>query len=292
MRLMSAHRTRTMQSKSAQPRTPHGANPSLSDDLIWAQVRQEIEAEAASEPMLASFLHTTVLKHRSLEAALSVHLAHKLDSATVSGMMLREIIDEAFAHQAGTEDAIGIAVRADLSAFVERDPACDRYSLPLLYLKGFQGLQAYRVAHWLWQQGRTELALYLQARISEVFAMDIHPAANIGHGIMIDHATSLVIGETACVGNNVSMLHEVTLGGTGKEGGDRHPKVGCGVLIGAGAKILGNVPVGEGAKIAAGSVVLDEVAPHQTVAGVPAKPVGLANSDQPALDMDQTLCVD
>jgi len=171
----------------------------------------------------------------------------------------------------------------------ERDPACDRYSLPFLYYKGYQGLQMHRIGHYLWRRRRRELARYLQSRISEVFAIDIHPAARIGVGILIDHATSLVIGETAVVGDNVSMLHEVTLGGTGKDSGDRHPKVGNGVLIGAGAKILGNVRIGAGAKVGAGSVVLDHVPAHCTVAGVPARPVGPCNSEQPALKMDHTL---
>ena len=189
-----------------------------------------------------------------------------------------------------------MAIRADLTAFCERDPACDRYSLPLLYLKGFLGLQSYRIAHWLWQRGRSELALYIQGRVSEVFGMDIHPAADIGKGIMIDHATSVVVGETAVVKDNVSMLHEVTLGGTGKDSGDRHPKVMCGVLLGAGAKVLGNVTIGQGAKIAAGSVVLTDVPAHQTYAGIPAKATGevldSASGHEPAFDMDHSLCCD
>ncbi len=273
--------------KTAQ--TNHQPNPEVNqtgEDLIWATIRSEVEEQVKKEPLLASFLHTTVLKHTSLEDTLSLHLAHKLDGPTLPGILLREVVDEAFTYS----NTIGRSIRADLQAFCDRDPACDRYSLPLLYLKGFQGLQAHRVGSWLWNQGRTELALYLQGRVSEVFSMDIHPAATIGDGILIDHATSLVIGETATVGDNVSMLHEVTLGGTGKDHGDRHPKVECGVLIGAGAKILGNVHIGQNAKIAAGSVVLEQVAPCQTVAGVPAKPVGDATCEQPALDMDHSLC--
>ncbi len=273
--------------KTAQ--TNHQPNPETNqtgEDPIWATIRGEVEEQVKKEPLLASFLHTTVLKHTSLEDTLSLHLAHKLDGPTLPGILLREVVDEAFTHSS----TIGKSIRADLQAFCERDPACDRYSLPLLYLKGFQGLQAHRVGNWLWNQGRTELALYLQGRVSEVFSMDIHPAATIGDGILIDHATSLVIGETATVGDNVSMLHEVTLGGTGKDLGDRHPKVECGVLIGAGAKILGNVHIGQNAKIAAGSVVLQSVASCQTVAGVPAKPVGEVTCDQPALDMDHSLC--
>ena len=257
-------------------------------DPIWEQIRKEVSAEVNKEPLLASFLHNTVLMHKSLEDTLSLHLAQKLDNPTLPGILLREIIDEALC----CDEALKHSIRADLEAFCERDPACDRYSLPLLYLKGYQGLQAYRVGNWLWSQNRTELALYLQGRVSEVFGMDIHPAATIGDGILIDHATSVVIGETAVVGDNVSMLHEVTLGGTGKEIGDRHPKVECGVLIGAGAKVLGNVKIGTGAKIAAGSVVLEDVEPHQTVAGIPAVPVGKADCDQPALQMNQSWCDD
>lgn len=257
-------------------------------DPIWSEIRREVELQVGSEPLLASFLHATVLKHKSLEEALSLHLAHKLGSSTLSEVFLREVIDEAMA----SDDRIPPAIRADLVAFRERDPACDRFSLPLLYLKGYQGLQAHRVGHWLWHRKRQELALYLQGRVSEVFGMDIHPAARIGSGILIDHATGIVIGETAVVGDDVSMLHEVTLGGTGKETGDRHPKVHCGVLIGAGAKILGNVDIGEGAKIGAGSVVLKDVPPHSTVAGVPASLVGDAECKQPALEMNHSLCME
>lgn len=180
-------------------------------------------------------------------------------------------------------------MRADIRAITERDPAATRFSEPLLYFKGFHALQTHRVAHWLWSEGRRELALFLQSRASEVFGVDIHPAARIGKGILVDHATGVVVGETAVVEDNVSILHEVTLGGTGKDCGDRHPKVRHGVLIGAGAKILGNVEVGEGAKIGAGSVVLEDVPAHATVAGVPAKVVGIAEGDEPARTMDHRL---
>ncbi len=262
------------------------------DDPIWIKIREEVQEQAAKEPLLTSFLHTTVLKHKSLEDTLSLHLAHKLDNPTLPGILLREIIDEALK----SDPQIGQAIRADLSAFCDRDPACDRYSLPLLYLKGFMGLQTYRIGHWLWKQDRHELAYYLQGRVSEVFGMDIHPAADIGQGIMIDHATAVVIGETAVVSDNVSMLHEVTLGGTGKQTGDRHPKIMCGVLLGAGAKVLGNVTIGQGAKIAAGSVVLTDVPPHRTFAGIPAKATGEAldahDGHEPAFDMDHSLCCD
>ena len=184
---------------------------------------------------------------------------------------------------------MGASVRADIQAVVARDPACRGFSVPLLYFKGFHSIQAYRVAHHYWVRDRKALALYLQSRISEVFAVDIHPGARIGKGILFDHATSIVIGETTVIDDDFSMLHEVTLGGTGKAGGDRHPKIGRGVLIGAGAKVLGNVTIGEGAKVGAGSVVLDDVPPHCTVAGVPAKPVGYPAHALPALEMDQAI---
>jgi serine O-acetyltransferase len=237
---------------------------------------------AESENMLASYLHATVLNHNSLENSLSFLLAAKLASPHLSAMSLRDVIDESF--HLGPQ--IGEAVRRDLTAVVERDPAARGMAQPFLYYKGFHALESYRVSHSLWNQGRNALALYLQNRISEVFAVDIHPAARIGKGILIDHATGVIIGETAVVGDDVSMLHEVTLGGTGKEGGDRHPKVGDGVLIGAGAKILGNIRIGEGSKIAAGSVVLKEVPPHSTVAGIPARVVGQPMTVIPTRQMD------
>ena len=254
-------------------------------DLVWHALRDEVARQLETEPILAAFMRPTVLRHRSFGNALAALLAQKLACPTLTESSLRKIIRQSYADDA----TLLSAAIDDLLAFCERDPACDRYSLPFLYYKGYQGLQMHRVGHWLWRRQRRELALYMQSRISEVFALDIHPAARIGNGILIDHATSLVIGETAVVGDNVSMLHEVTLGGTGKDSGDRHPKVGGGVLIGAGAKILGNVRIGEGAKIGAGSVVLDDVPAHYTVAGVPAKPVGACSTEQPALEMDHTL---
>lgn len=254
-------------------------------DPVWETIRQEAEQEVSHEPMLASFLHATILKHNRLEDALSFHLAGKLPTETLSSMLIREVIDEALADDA----SIGAAVRADIVAVRDRDPATDRLSIPLLYYKGWHAIQSYRISHWLWNHCRQSLALYLQNRISEVFGVDVHPAARIGKGVLIDHGTSVVIGETAVIEDNVSMLHEVTLGGTGKEHGDRHPKIRHGVLIGAGAKILGNVEVGEGAKVGACSVVLDEVPPHCTVAGVPAKIIGRPEFDEPALEMNHQL---
>jgi serine O-acetyltransferase len=256
----------------------------MSDDPIWQAICSEAKRDAADEPLLASFLHVTILNHDSLEASLAFHLANKLSSPTLQTISLMEMFSAAFG-----EEGLQEAVRRDLQAVRERDAACRGYSAPLLYFKGFHALQAYRVAHWLWEQDREALALMLQSQISEVFAVDIHPAACIGHGILIDHATGIVIGETAVVGNNVSLLHEVTLGGTGKEQGDRHPKIGDGVLISAGAKILGNIHIGDSAKVGAGSVVLKAVEPHCTVAGVPAKVVGHPNCETPALEMDHRL---
>ncbi|MEM7196288.1 MAG: serine O-acetyltransferase [Pseudomonadota bacterium] len=252
---------------------------------IWRAIRKEVQTVLVSEPLLTEFMRPIVLRHENIGQALAALLAQKMSCPTLSEGTLEDLILEAL----DSDPYITHAASRDLEAFFERDPACDRYSVPFLYHKGFQGLQMHRVGHWLWHQGRQELAHYIQSRISETFALDIHPAAKIGHGILIDHATSLVIGETAVVGNNVSMLHEVTLGGTGKQSGDRHPKIGTGVLIGAGAKILGNVAVGDGAKIGAGSVVLDNVASGSTVAGVPAKPVGQTGLIAPALEMDHSI---
>jgi len=256
---------------------------SLDDgDPIWEKMREETQLAASQEPVLASFLHATILHHDELECALSFHLANQLDSPTAPAMMLREIMLQAF----HSDSSLRGTIRDDLQAVLDRDSACQHYHLPFLYFKGFQALQSHRVAHWLWGQGRQSLALFLQSKVSLTFGVDIHPAARFGHGIMLDHATGLVVGETAVVGNHVSILQSVTLGGTGKQDGDRHPKIGDGVLISAGAKILGNIQVGEGAKVGAGSVVLQDVPPHTTVAGVPAKVVGVPDSESPALDMD------
>jgi len=255
------------------------------DDFIWKAIQREAEEEAEKEPILASFLHIALLRHKSLEDALTHHLSSKLRSSFMEERLMIGVMADAL----GGSAQIGKSACADLQAVHDRDPACSGYSIPFLYFKGFHALHSYRMTHWLWEQGRKSVALYFQSRISEVFGVDIHPAARIGRGILMDHATSIVIGETAVIEDNVSMLHEVTLGGTGKERGDRHPKIRAGVLIGAGAKILGNVEVGEGAKIGAGSVVLTDVPPHCTVAGVPAKRVGYASTKIPALEMDHGL---
>lgn len=251
-------------------------------DPVWYQMREEAEALATDEPFMASIAHSVVLHHDTLERALSYRVAQKLSSAEMSPLLLREMADNAYA----AERTMGAAARADIIAVYDRDPACHRMIQPLFYFKGFLALQAYRVAHHLWATGRRDLALFLQMRSSEVFSIDIHPNARIGRGIMIDHAHSIVIGETAVVGDDVSMLHSVTLGGTGKERGDRHPKIGAGVLIGAGAKVLSNIKVGDCARIAAGSVVLEDVPAKKTVAGVPARIVGEAGCERPSHSMD------
>ena len=254
-------------------------------DPVWTQIRDEAEAAIGREPLIGGLVHASVLHHETLEDALAYRLAMKLGSPEFGEQLMREVAAEAF----GSEPDLGGAARADLVAVLDRDPATHRLLQPLLYFKGFQAIQAYRVAHWLWGRGRRDLAYLIQMRTSEAFGIDIHPGARIGKGIFIDHAHSIVIGETAVVGDNVSMLHSVTLGGTGKEDEDRHPKIEDGVLIGAGAKVLGNIRVGRCSRIAAGSVVLQDVPCCKTVAGVPAKIVGEAGCDQPAVSMNHRL---
>jgi serine O-acetyltransferase len=252
-------------------------------DELWQSIRGGVAQQVEREPILASFLHATILNHHTLESALSFHLANKLDSPVAQALLIREVIDEAL----NADADIGRAARADLNAVINRDSACNSLYEPFLFFKGFHALQAHRVAHWLWQQQRRALALFLQNRISVVFGVDIHPAAQLGQGILLDHATGIVIGETAVVEDNVSIMQSVTLGGTGKVSGDRHPKVRCGVLIGAGAKILGNIEIGQCAQIASGSVVLKSVPAQKLAAGVPAKVIGDASCAEPALSMDQ-----
>ncbi|MFY0691842.1 MAG: serine O-acetyltransferase [Paracoccaceae bacterium] len=254
-------------------------------DPVWQRVIEEARDAIVQEPLLGGLVHGSILHHSSLERALAYRMSSKLGSGEMSEQILREIADEAF----DSDPGLGAAARADIVAVYERDPACHRFLQPILFFKGFQAIQAYRVGHWLWTQGRKDLSYFIQMRVSEVFGIDVHPAARMGKGIMIDHAHSIVIGETAVVGDNVSMLHSVTLGGTGKEDDDRHPKIEDGVLIGAGAKVLGNITVGHCSRIAAGSVVLEPVPPMKTVAGVPAKIVGEAGCKQPSIMMDQIL---
>ncbi|NRA29721.1 MAG: serine O-acetyltransferase [Parvularculaceae bacterium] len=239
-------------------------------DSVWSRMRVEAATDAASEPILASFLSATILNHRDFKSALSYRLAQKLSDNEMNAMLWREVAEDAYAAQPG----IVTAALADIQAYVDRDPATKTTAQPFLHFKGFQAIQSHRIGHWLWKEGREALALYLQSRMSELFQLDIHPNARLGQGLFFDHATGIVIGETAVVGDNCSILHSVTLGGTGKEKHERHPKLGNGVLVGAGAHILGNIEVGDGAKIASGSVVLQPVQSFCTVAGVPAVPVG------------------
>ena len=254
-------------------------------DPVWHRIRAEADQMIRDEPLMGALVHAGVLHHKTFEQALSARIAMKLGSAEMSESILRDLT---FA--AHREDAsLGEAARADVLAVFDRDPACHRLIQPLLFFKGFQALQAYRLANWLWSNDRKDMAYFVQMRTSEIFGVDIHPAARIGRGIMIDHAHSIVIGETAIVGDDVSMLHSVTLGGTGKNDNVRHPTIGNGVLIGAGAKILGNFKVGDCSRVAAGSVVLHEVPPCKTVAGVPAKIVGEAGCAEPSKSMDQLL---
>lgn len=257
----------------------------LTCDPVWSDLREEAVRMAAAEPALASFVHATILNHERLEDALSYHLAQKLRNDDVGAMQLRQVFDQAFTDA----PVLGEDVRADLSAIYERDPAVNTYVEPFLFFKGFLALQAYRVTHWLWLKGRRAMALHFQSRISEVFGVDAHPAAKIGRGVMIDHGTGVVIGETAVIEDDVSMLHGVTLGGTGKEQGDRHPKIRRGVMIGANATILGNIEVGAYSRVGAGSVVLSAVPGRCTVAGVPAKVIGCAGCDQPSHEMNQLI---
>jgi serine O-acetyltransferase len=254
-------------------------------DPVWERIRSEAEEAAHSDPSLGGFLFAAVLNHDSFESALCHRLAQRLSNADLStGLVL-----QAFEDALDAEPDIGNAARADIIAVYDRDPACHRFIEPLFYFKGFQALQTYRMAHRLWHLGRKDFAYHLQSICSAVFSIDIHPAARIGRAIMIDHAHSIVIGETAVVEDEVSMLHSVTLGGTGKEHGDRHPKVRRGVLIGAGAKILGNIEIGHCSRVAAGSVVLHDVPANRTVAGVPAKVVGYAGCSEPARSMDHLI---
>jgi serine O-acetyltransferase len=252
-------------------------------DPVWARVRHEAEDAVKREPELATFIYSTILHRDTLEEAIIYRLSERLDHAAVSG----ELIRQAYAEALKDTPSIGEAFRADMMATADRDPATHRLIEPVLYYKGFHAIQAHRLMHWLWHKDRRDFALYLQSRCSVVFQCDIHPAAKIGRGIFLDHATGLVVGETAEIGDDVSLLHDVTLGGTGKEWEDRHPKIRYGVMIGAGAKILGNIEVGHCARIAAGSVVIKPVPNNVTVAGIPARVVGKAGCPEPARTMDQ-----
>lgn len=252
-------------------------------DPVWARIRAEGEDIMRREPELGGFIVGTVLNHERLEQAVGHRVAARLDHFDVPHALIWQAFEEATA----ADPEIGLAIRADLNAVVERDPACDRAIEPLLHFKGFHAIQAHRLAHWLWKAGRRDFALYIQSRASNVFQVDVHPAAPFGRGVFLDHATGVVIGETAVVEDNVSMLHGVTLGGTGKSDEDRHPKIRHGVLIGAGASILGNIEVGHCSRIAANSVVLQDVPPNVTVVGIPARIVGASPCAEPSRSMDQ-----
>ena len=252
---------------------------------VWGQLRAAARETAQAEPHLASQMNAVILSHGDLAAALGFQIARKLGDAELGAMSVREICRDA--HEA--DPSIVAAAEADLRAVAERDPAIKTLLQPFLYFKGFQALQGHRVAHWLWNQGRDALAFHFQSRMSELFQVDIHPAARLGSGLFLDHGTGIVIGETAVVGDEVSMLHAVTLGGTGAGRGDRHPKIGKGVLLGAGAKVLGNITVGDYAKVASGSVVLKPVPAGCTVAGVPARLINCPTEAAPARTMDHTL---
>jgi serine O-acetyltransferase len=252
---------------------------------LWPLMRAEASRKAAEEPILGSYFHATILNHATFGDALSFRLASKLDNPMLPTMLIRDVIGEAMASDASLLSSAEI----DVLATYTRDPACDDLSTPFLFYKGFHALQAHRVAHWLWNQGRRTLAQFFQNQISVTLGVDIHPAARMGSGIMFDHATGIVIGETAVVEDDVSVLHSVTLGGTGKASGDRHPKFRKGVLLSAGCKIIGNIEVGSNAKVGAGSVVLTDVPPNVTVAGVPAKVVGQLHDMVPAHEMDQSI---
>jgi serine O-acetyltransferase len=254
-------------------------------DPVWDRVRREAETATQAEPEFAALIFANILNHARLEHAVCHRLAQRLEHDSVNADLIRQT----FLSIVEQEPEFGDTVRADLAAVYDRDPACSRLIDPLLYFKGFHALQTHRFSHYLWRASRKDFALYLQSQSSMMFGIDIHPAAKIGRGIMFDHGSGIVIGETAEIGDNSSLLHGVTLGGSGKEMGDRHPKVGRGVMIGAGAKILGNIRVGDCARIAAGSVVLKDVPPKTTVAGVPARVIGEAGCSQPSRMMDQLL---
>ena len=257
----------------------------ISSEAFWFALKNESTLVCEKEPMLASYLHACVQSHHNFETSLSFILSNKISDDVMPAIAVNEMFNEAYMLNPSMVEA---AV-ADAQAIVARDAAVSSYLTVVIHFKGFQALQVHRLAHYLWQKGRKELALFMQSRNSEVFSVDIHPAAKIGKGVMFDHATGIVIGETAVVENNVSILQEVTLGGTGSESGDRHPKVREGVMIGSGAKILGNIEIGRGSKVGAGSVVLNNVPPCVTVVGVPAKIVGHPKCDMPCDSMQQNV---
>lgn len=266
--------------EDAKRKQPLSRNQTSS--TLWNYIRQEAERDARDEPLLSSFLFASILSHESFERSLAFILANRLANTTLLATELFELFYETIKAQKGIQDA----AQADLCALRERDPACRKYSQAMLYFKGYHAIQVHRIAHAMWKQDRKVMAAALQSRSSEVFAVDIHPAAKIGKGVLLDHGTGVVIGETAVIGNNVSIMQNVTLGGTGKQHGDRHPKISDNVLVGASATILGAITIGKGSQVAAGSLVLKPVDPKTMVAGSPAKPVGRVEGN-PALTMEQ-----
>ena len=259
--------------------------PYVKDDPLWRKLREEAEDAYDRAPALAVLLRGAVLDRHSLEDAIIHRVAGRLANEVVTAAQIAEAFNSALASSPDMAESF----RADITAVIDRDPACDRFIEPFLYFKGYHAIQTHRLAHWLWTRNHNDFALYLQSRSSDVFQTDIHPAARIGKGVFLDHATGFVVGATATIDDDVSILQNVTLGGTGKQGGDRHPKVRRGVMIGAGAKILGNIEIGEYSRVAAGSVVLHAVPAHATVAGVPAKVVSISQKNEPFRDMDQIL---
>lgn len=264
---------------------PDFITPSSRVDPVWETLRQEAQEIIDREPVMSTFIYTTILNQNSLEDAVIKRVADRLSNPEVPGGLIRQGFQSMMQDWPQWSEYL----RADIAAVYDRDPACHRFVDPILYFKGFQAIQGHRLANWNWHNGQKDFALYLQSRASEVFQTDINPAVVMGRGIFMDHATGVVIGETAEIGDDVSILHNVTLGGTGKEDGDRHPKIGSGVLLGAGAKVLGNIKVGNCSRIAAGSLVLKAVPDKVTVAGVPGKVVGVAGCSEPSRSMDQIL---
>ena len=260
----------------------------ISLDPVWESLRTEATSIIESDPTMVGFMYANILNKRSLHEAIIHRICERLHQSDFSGNTIRS----AFMLMEKESSDWADTVRVDIAAYYERDPACSRFIEPVLYFKGFHAVQTYRLAHFLFHKGRRDFAYYLQSRASEVFQCDINPQAKLGRGIFIDHATGVVIGETATVGNDVSILHGVTLGGTGKEAGDRHPDVDNGVLLGAGATILGNIRVGECSRVAAGSLVLKAVPEKTTVAGVPARVVGVAGCSEPSRTMNQIIAQD
>ncbi len=277
--------TQALPNRASEDRSPAANSNVAALDPVWAEIRADAERIALAEPALANFVNTTVLAHDRLEIAIAYRVAQRLGAFDLDASLVMRAFEETLA----SHPHLTTVFRADLAAVRDRDPACTRFVEPLLYFKGFHAIVTHRFAHALWNSGRRDFALYLQSQASRIMTVDIHPAARFGHGIMLDHATGFVVGETASIGNDCSFLHGVTLGGSGKESGDRHPKIGDNVLIGAGASVLGNIRVGNCSLIAAGSVVLNEVPPKTTVAGVPARVVGPARCPEPARAMNHGL---